>query len=144
MSFLFGRTALFPVWWSAHPLWVPMLTGWTGGPPADALVGCDVADCALDSLAQHLGMPRQQLEGQIVGHWSHDWATDPFARGAYSYGEVDGLEAAQRFARPRENTLFFAGEATDSTGRSGTVHGALASGRRAAQETLRALGRLPS
>jgi monoamine oxidase len=98
-----------------------------------------VADRALDSLARHLDMPRREIEDQVIGHWSHDWATDPFARGAYSYGEIDGLEAAQRFARPRENTLFFAGEATDSTGRSGTVHGALASGRRAAQEVIASL-----
>jgi monoamine oxidase len=139
MSFLFGRTPVFPVWWSAHPLWVPLLTGWTGGPPTDSLVGRDVGDCALDSLSQHLGMPRREIEAQVVGHWSHDWATDPYARGAYSYGEVNGLEAAQRFARPRENTLFFAGEATDSTGRSGTVHGALASGQRAAREVLASL-----
>jgi len=139
MSFLFGRTPVFPVWWSAHPLWVPLLTGWTGGPPADALAGCDVADCAIDSLAQHLGRPRGEIEALVIGHWSHDWATDPFARGAYSYGEVDGIEAAQRFARPREKTLFFAGEATDSTGRSGTVHGALATGRRAAHEVMASL-----
>jgi monoamine oxidase len=139
MSFLFGKTTLFPVWWSAHPLFVPMLTGWTGGPPADALIGQDPADRALESLSHHLRIPRRQIEGLILGHWSHDWATDPFARGAYSYGEVDGLEAAQRFARPRDGTLFFAGEATDSTGRSGTVHGALASGQRAAREVLASL-----
>ncbi|HXB26352.1 MAG TPA: NAD(P)/FAD-dependent oxidoreductase [Gemmatimonadaceae bacterium] len=139
MSFLFGKTAVFPVWWSAHPVWVPLLTGWTGGPPADALAGSDVADRAVDSLARHLDMPRREIEDQVIGHWSHDWATDQHARGAYSYGEVDGIEAAQRFARPREKTLFFAGEATDSTGRSGTVHGALASGRRAAQEVIASL-----
>jgi monoamine oxidase len=84
-------------------------------------------------------MPRGEIEAQVVGHWSHDWATDPYARGAYSYGEVDGIEAAQQLARPLENSLFFAGEATDSTGRSGTVHGALASGQRAAREVLASL-----
>jgi len=142
MSFLFGRTTQFPVWWSAHPLRAPLLTGWTGGPHAVPLAGRTagaVADCALDSLARHLRMPRGEIEAQVVGHWSHDWATDPYARGAYSYGEVDGIEAAQQLARPLENTLFFAGEATDSTGRSGTVHGALASGRRAAREVLASL-----
>jgi len=142
MSFLFGRTTQFPVWWSAHPLRAPLLTGWTGGPPAVSLAGRGaeaVADCALESLARHLRMRRGEIEAQVVGYWSHDWATDPYARGAYSYGEVDGLEAAQQLARPRENTLFFAGEATDSTGRSGTVHGALASGQRAAREVLASL-----
>jgi monoamine oxidase len=39
---------------------------------------------------------------------------------------------------PLENTLFFAGEATDTSGNNGTVHGAIASGYRAAQEIIRA------
>jgi uncharacterized protein with NAD-binding domain and iron-sulfur cluster len=34
--------------------------------------------------------------------------------------------------------LFFAGEATDCEGHNGTVHGAIASGKRAAQEILAA------
>jgi monoamine oxidase len=39
-----------------------------------------------------------------------------------------------------EDTLFFAGEATDTTGHNGTVHGAIASGHRAANQILRTLG----
>jgi monoamine oxidase len=35
--------------------------------------------------------------------------------------------------------LFFAGEAADTTGSTGTVHGAIASGSRAATQCLRAL-----
>jgi monoamine oxidase len=139
MSFLMGRTPLFPVWWTTYPLRTPLLTGWTGGPPAEPLAGRpadSVADCALESLARHFGMPRPEIEQQVAGHWSHDWTADPFARGAYSYGGVDGLVAQRRFAEPVEHTLFFAGEATDSTGRSGTVHAALASGRRSALEVL--------
>jgi monoamine oxidase len=42
-------------------------------------------------------------------------------------------------ASPIDNTLFFAGEATDTTGHNGTVHGAIASGRRAAKEILHGL-----
>jgi len=33
--------------------------------------------------------------------------------------------------------LFFAGEHTDTTGHNGTVHGAIASGQRAAREILK-------
>ena len=40
-------------------------------------------------------------------------------------------------AQPVEDTLFFAGEATDTSGHTGTVHGALATGERAAQLILR-------
>jgi len=49
----------------------------------------------------------------------------------------DGAEAA--LAKPLDNTLFFAGEATDITGHNGTVHGAIASGKRAAAEILGSL-----
>jgi monoamine oxidase len=38
-------------------------------------------------------------------------------------------------------TLFFAGEATDEEGRTGTVHGAIATGERAARQVVRALER---
>jgi monoamine oxidase len=39
-------------------------------------------------------------------------------------------------AEPIEETLFFAGEATDFRGYSGTVHGALESGFRVAREII--------
>jgi monoamine oxidase len=65
----------------------------------------------------------------------HDWKSDPFARGAYAYLPVDGLKAQQSLAQSVNNILFFAGEAT-SVGHIGTVHGAVDSGIRAAQEIL--------
>ena len=43
---------------------------------------------------------------------------------------------SEALARPIDNTLFFAGEATDVSGHNGTVHGAIASGNRAAAEIL--------
>jgi monoamine oxidase len=50
------------------------------------------------------------------------------------------MEALQALAEPVAGTLFFAGEATDTTGQEGTVHGALATGLRAARELLAAAG----
>jgi monoamine oxidase len=40
------------------------------------------------------------------------------------------------FAAPLEGTLFFGGEATDTTGEAATVTGALRSGARAALEVI--------
>jgi hypothetical protein len=60
--------------------------------------------------------------------------SDPFSRGAYSYGAVGADGAQKELGSPLENVLFFAGEATDTTGHNGTVQGAIASGQRAAQE----------
>lgn len=65
-----------------------------------------------------------------------DWARDPFARGAYSWIPAGALDAPTALAAPVADRLFFAGEATDAGGDSGTVHGALASGLRAADEIL--------
>jgi monoamine oxidase len=72
----------------------------------------------------------------------HDWQNDPFSRGAYSYGKVGADGAQQELSHPVEDTLFFAGEATDTTGHNGTVHGAIASGRRAAREIVDSVGRI--
>jgi uncharacterized protein with NAD-binding domain and iron-sulfur cluster len=54
---------------------------------------------------------------------------------------VGGLEARAALAQPVENTLFFAGEATNSDGHTATVHGAIASGRRAAREVIAHIAR---
>ena len=62
---------------------------------------------------------------------------DPYSRGAYSYMVVGGSDSPGKLARPVQETLFFAGEASDAEGRTGTVHGAIGSGRRAAKQALR-------
>jgi monoamine oxidase len=91
---------------------------------------------ALRTLATLLHIGSEQLAQLLDAAYFHDWQTDPFSRGAYSYGAVGSDDAQQTLATPVENTLFFAGEATDATGHNGTVHGAIASGRRAAREIL--------
>src|SRR5262249_55909053 len=55
--------------------------------------------------------------------------------GAYTYQVVGGANAPSRLARPVEDTLFFAGEATIAE-MSGTVPAAVISGRRAARRGL--------
>jgi monoamine oxidase len=66
--------------------------------------------------------------------YMHDWQADPFARGAYSYVVAGGASARKALAAPVQGTLFFAGEAADTQGESGTVAGALQSGMRAARQ----------
>ena len=80
----------------------------------------------------------RDLQGSLDASYVHDWQTDPFSRGAYSYGKVGAVEAQRELGSPVENTLFFAGEATDTSGNNGTVHGAIASGYRAAGEIIQA------
>jgi monoamine oxidase len=79
---------------------------------------------------------RERLGDLLIACYTRDWQADPYSRGAYSYIPVGGLEAPRLLAEPVEDTLFFAGEATDPDGQNGTVHGAMASGRRAAAEII--------
>ena len=62
------------------------------------------------------------------------WSSDPWARGSYSYLPVGATPSLRAdLARPINGRLFFAGEATSGEAPA-TVHGALASGTRAARE----------
>ena len=62
------------------------------------------------------------------------WSRDPWARGSYSYLPVGATpEDRVRLRRPLGERVFWAGEATASASPA-TVHGAIASGRRAAAE----------
>ena len=93
-------------------------------------------DAALDSLSAALGLPRREIDALHVETIFHDWSSDPFACGAYTYGGVGSVPAFEELGRPVENTLFFAGEATCGGGMNATMEGALRSGRRAAEEVL--------
>jgi monoamine oxidase len=126
------------VWWTAQPSKDPVLVAWAGGtqtrPP---LPNAERADRALSDLARHLGVPETEVRRRLVRSWTHDWDADPFARGAYTY-PLAGVDAPWRgLAEPIDDTLFFAGEATEENGALGTVEGALGSGVRAAGEMLR-------
>jgi monoamine oxidase len=99
----------------------------------------EIEDRAINSLARQLGLSPRRIRGMVEAAWLHDWEHDPFSRGAYSYQTVGGVDAPAALARPLRGTLFFAGEAADPEGRTGTVHGAIATGRRAAAEVERSL-----
>lgn len=134
-GFLFSDERLFPTWWTALPVHAPVLTGWSAGPHADELLGkpyTTVISEALTTLARITGSSVKHLSGMLEASYLHDWHEDPFARGAYSYVPAGALAARKTLAEPVAETLFFAGEATNMQGHGGTVHGAIASGLRAA------------
>jgi monoamine oxidase len=109
---------------------------WSGGPAAERLAqrGDAMVEAVLESLAHLLGIDRAELAGELHAWATHDWHADPFSCGAYSYLRVGGGDAHRELSEPVEDTLFFAGEATCTDGRDGTVDGALATGHRAARE----------
>jgi monoamine oxidase len=143
MSFLLSDDEWFPTWWTTMPDKLPIITGWAPFDCAERLSGQTrsfVIEHALQTLGSLLNVKPQKLASLLEAAYFHDWQNDPFSRGAYSYGAVGSDGAQETLASPLENTLFFAGEATDNTGHNGTVHGAIASGRRAAKEILDAIG----
>ena len=142
MSYVFGGAADFPVCWTLHPAHLPALVAWAGGPTGARLYGITLderRDRAVAAVAKNLGVTPRRVESQLVDCWSHDWDTDPFSRGAYSYPMVGGAGAAKQLARPIENTVWLAGEAADAAGRNGTVNGAIGSGWAAARKVAEVL-----
>lgn len=141
VSFIFTDDPRFPTWWTSNPLPFPILTGWAAGRYARNLAQLNhdqVINGALESLADIFEMEITRLHGLLQRGFTYDWDGDPFSCGAYSYAAVGGNEAARDLAAPLANTLLFAGEATNSDGHNGTVHGAIATGKRAAKEVLAA------
>lgn len=139
LSFLFAQDAMPPVWWTAYPWESRTLTGWIGGPRSaafDQFTREQVGDAACKELAKIFALPVSMLRGQLIACATHDWQTDPYSCGAYSYVPAGALDAVLKMAMPVEQTLYFAGEHTDTTGHWGTVHAAMRSGIRAAWQVL--------
>jgi len=91
----------------------------------------EVVRRALHSLKSIFGS-----QAELVAIYVHDWQADPYARGAYSYVTVGGEGAREELQAPLADTLYFAGEATDTQGEAGTVAGALQSGLLAARQLI--------
>jgi monoamine oxidase len=137
-NFLHTRGLPFPTWWTTAPSSAPLLTAWSGGPAAQRLMDLEetaLIDVTISSLSKALAIQRSKVEDQLQGWFSHNWSRDPYSRGAYSYAGVGGTAAQKALSRPIEETIYFAGEATESE-ETGTVSGALASGLRAARRYL--------
>lgn len=142
MSFLMTEDEWFPTWWTTLPERLPIITGWAPFRCAERLSGQPsefVIERSLQTLSQLLKVNLSELQQSLAAAYFHDWQTDPFSVGAYSYAKVGADGAQQALGAPIENTLFFAGEATDVSGHNGTVHGAMASGYRAAMDILQTL-----
>jgi monoamine oxidase len=138
-TMLHAPGAPVPTWWPPDQRHA-VLVGWAAGPRADGLRALDDGARlrrALSSLGKGLGVPPAALAADLEAFRVFDWQRDPLARGAYSYVPAGAIGAPAALAAPVDETLYFAGEATNLPD-MGTVHGALESGARAAREILRA------
>jgi monoamine oxidase len=127
-----------PEYWaaSAGRGHTPVLTAFAMGAAAEQIAAAG-AGLVLADLDRIFGAGA--ASSRLDAAWLQDWGAMPYIRGAYSYPAAGGgLEARRALAQPAGGRLFFAGEAT-SPGHQATVHGALESGYRAAEEVLRSL-----
>jgi monoamine oxidase len=141
MSFLFTFSRLPSVWWTTRCEESAMLTGWVGGPRALELAGKSADELSREAcaaLAEVFEMSEETVLAELIETATHDWTNDAFSRGAYSYVPVGAIDAPAAMGVPELDTMFFAGEHTDVTGHWGTVHAAMRSGLRVAQQIVEA------
>jgi monoamine oxidase len=136
LSFLFAPNATPPTWWTTNPWPSSMLTGWVGGRNATKLSVVGLPETGLATLAGLFGRPLNVMRQRLLCSHSHDWHADNYSLGAYTYVPRGAIDASDELSTPVQATLFFAGEHTDTTGHWGTVHAALRSGYRAAEQLL--------
>jgi monoamine oxidase len=141
VSFLFAPDAIPPTWWTTEPSPDLMITGWVAGRRADQLNLAELPETGLATLARLLGSELPDLRKHLVRRHQHDWKNDVYSLGSYSYVPRGAIHASDDLSVPVEKTLFFAGEHTDTSGHWGTVHGALRSGYRVAEQVR--LGQIP-
>ncbi|HEV8217381.1 MAG TPA: FAD-dependent oxidoreductase, partial [Gemmatimonadaceae bacterium] len=142
LTFVHAGDDGMPVCWTTHPLESPVLVAWFGFPESVDLVNRssnEIEAETIGAVARLFHTSRRTLERRLRACYVHNWSRDPLTRGAYSYARVGSSDAAKTLSRAIEGTIWLAGEAYDSEGRTGTVEGAIGSGQRAAHLVHRAL-----
>jgi monoamine oxidase len=151
-EFLHSPTSPFVTFWRQGAGDAQQVVAWAGAPPSGAAPpgappfdvrpfaaqrreGAEAA--AVLALCEQLGAELGAARAALLGAHHHDYELDPCFRGAYSYVRPGGARARELLAQPVDDTLFFAGEATDDS-EPATVAGALRSGERAARQILKA------
>ena len=82
---------------------------------------------------------RKDLNDNIISV-IQDWSKEKYIQGGVSYLKPQGSNQDRATLATSVNSkIFFAGEATDSQGESGTINGALLSGERAANEIINSI-----
>ena len=118
-----------------------VLVGYVGGPRTAAITALsDVAlkEMVTKELSKVFGEDfKEEVEEVLLARWDNN----PYIQGVYSYHPV-GVRNRDREALAMHcGALYWAGEATQIDGTYAMVHGAIASGYRAAKEALASLQR---
>lgn len=96
--------------------------------------GPEALKVVLKELDKIMGSPvsRTLIDSHIM-----DWTKQPYIRGSYSYPSLGSFGIRSSAALPIDNKLFFAGEAMNTAGNFGTVHGAMETAKLAVNELLK-------
>jgi monoamine oxidase len=138
---LFGRTDRTATGsYYLKPYGRPYIEGYFGGSHARALEEAGAAAMADFAIGEMRALLGADFARGLTPLAATGWARDPWALGAYSHALPHHSGARAVLAAPTEGRLFWAGEASHAS-RFSTVHGAWASGERAAAEARAALGR---
>ena len=92
-------------------------------------------ELGLHDLSHLLQVPYPTLKESLVKQRRISWDFEPYILGAYAHVPPGAAWAREALAKS-EGRLFFAGEATAYHSTPQTVHGAIDSGMRAANEVL--------
>ncbi|HCU64264.1 MAG TPA: amine oxidase [Rheinheimera sp.] len=114
---------------------VPVLLGFNAAAHGRAIEKFSDAEIVASAMATLKTIFGKDIP-QPINYQITRWASDPFARGSYSYQALgSNPQMRDTLARAVDQQLFFAGEATERH-YAGTAHGAYLSGLRAAAELL--------
>lgn len=113
-----------------------------------ATVHGDVAEQNLDmkSDVEILNMIRSDWNaymGSNAGNYISEakmkhWGKDPFIQGGFSYHKTGGsADSRELLAKPINNLVYFAGEACNTSGKSGSISGAIETGTTSANQIIR-------
>lgn len=118
-----------------RPFGRPEIEAYFGGQLAAALEAGGEAAFIAFAAAELTALFGSDFATRLEPIGFHAWAADPYARGSYSYALPGRADDRTQLARPIEDRIFFAGEATSKADYS-TAHGAYRTGLRAADEAM--------
>jgi len=136
MAFLLSDEEI-PTWWTQTPQHSTVLTGWLGGPAAEAKktsTDDELFNLSLQSLSNIFKRSVADLQEKLLFSSVANWTIDPFTLGSYAYDTVESSSARKVSEEPVEGTLFFAGEYLYEGPAMGTVEAALTSGKEVAEK----------
>ncbi len=125
------------LWWrpgQGQPNEEPVITAFFGGRDARAMADRSPADAAAFAVDDLEAMTGRSLSSHLLDYRVLVWNNEPYTQMGYSSLPPGGGDLRAALAAPVP-PLYFAGEATNAV-RPATVHGAIESGTRAANEIL--------